>query len=192
MRSFTARVPEAERGADDLIWSSRTSFIVACDNDSLPDLYPAPVTRAAHLSRRNSSFQLLSEVWLDLLLLKANSKPRGSKMKITRPGKPWSFLSVFLLCFLNASASGETHVTVLYMCLVRRRQCGCKISKTCLIWPFHAVIHNVRFCLVSFLFLCAGSFPRAQNVTWVSFNFKTLLTWSPKPVNYSYTVEYSK
>ncbi|MCI4374417.1 hypothetical protein PGIGA_G00005970 [Pangasianodon gigas] len=38
----------------------------------------------------------------------------------------------------------------------------------------------------------SGSFPKAQNVTWVSFNFKTLLTWSPKPTNYSYTVEFSK
>ncbi|KAB5586784.1 hypothetical protein PHYPO_G00005530 [Pangasianodon hypophthalmus] len=38
----------------------------------------------------------------------------------------------------------------------------------------------------------SGSFPKAQNVTWVSLNFKTLLTWSPKPTNYSYTVEFSK
>ncbi|XP_059900550.1 coagulation factor IIIa isoform X1 [Gadus macrocephalus] len=42
-------------------------------------------------------------------------------------------------------------------------------------------------CLVS-----AGEFPQAQNVTWTSTNFKTLLTWGPKPSeNYSYTVEYS-
>lgn len=40
--------------------------------------------------------------------------------------------------------------------------------------------------------LVSGSFPKAQNVTWVSFNFKTLLTWSPKPANFSYTVEFSK
>ncbi|KAL7874385.1 hypothetical protein SRHO_G00053550 [Serrasalmus rhombeus] len=38
----------------------------------------------------------------------------------------------------------------------------------------------------------SGTFPKAQNVTWDSLNFKTLLTWSPKPVNYSYTVEFSK
>lgn len=38
----------------------------------------------------------------------------------------------------------------------------------------------------------SGSFPKAQNVTWDSLNFKTLLTWGPKPVNYSYTVEFSK
>ncbi|KAL6488669.1 hypothetical protein MHYP_G00024100 [Metynnis hypsauchen] len=38
----------------------------------------------------------------------------------------------------------------------------------------------------------SGTFPKAQNVTWHSLNFKTLLTWSPKPVNYSYTVEFSK
>ncbi|KAL7887339.1 hypothetical protein AOLI_G00050600 [Acnodon oligacanthus] len=46
------------------------------------------------------------------------------------------------------------------------------------------------------LFLTAdcvsGTFPKARNVTWDSLNFKTLLTWSPKPVNYSYTVEFSK
>ncbi|KAG7336090.1 hypothetical protein KOW79_000783 [Hemibagrus wyckioides] len=54
----------------------------------------------------------------------------------------WSFVTVWLLCFLNASVS--------------------------------------------------GSFPNAKNVTWVSFNFKTILTWSPKPTDYSYTVEYSK
>ncbi|XP_030625271.1 coagulation factor III, tissue factor a [Chanos chanos] len=39
--------------------------------------------------------------------------------------------------------------------------------------------------------LVCGSFPKAQNVSWVSFNFKTLLTWTPKPTNYSYTVEFS-
>ncbi|XP_036441668.1 coagulation factor IIIa [Colossoma macropomum] len=38
----------------------------------------------------------------------------------------------------------------------------------------------------------SGTFPKAQNVTWDSLNFKTLLTWSPKPVNYSYTVEFAK
>ncbi|XP_034006133.1 coagulation factor IIIa [Trematomus bernacchii] len=38
----------------------------------------------------------------------------------------------------------------------------------------------------------SGSYPRAQNVTWRSTNFKTILTWEPKPsANYSYTVEFS-
>ncbi|KAF3703443.1 Tissue factor [Channa argus] len=38
----------------------------------------------------------------------------------------------------------------------------------------------------------SGSYPTAQNVTWKSNNFKTFLTWEPKPsANYSYTVEYS-
>ncbi|XP_028290326.1 coagulation factor III, tissue factor a [Gouania willdenowi] len=46
------------------------------------------------------------------------------------------------------------------------------------------------------LFLCThcvtGSYPRAQNVTWRSVNFKTVLTWEPKPSEeYSYTVEFS-
>ncbi|KAM6977692.1 coagulation factor III, tissue factor a [Aplochiton taeniatus] len=37
----------------------------------------------------------------------------------------------------------------------------------------------------------SGSFPKAQNVTWSSINFKTLLLWNPKPTDYSYTVEFS-
>ncbi|KAL7373985.1 hypothetical protein ABVT39_018908 [Epinephelus coioides] len=49
--------------------------------------------------------------------------------------------------------------------------------------------------LVILLFLPAssasGSYPRAQNVTWKSTNFKTVLTWEPKPsADYSYTVEF--
>ncbi|KAG9343312.1 hypothetical protein JZ751_014293 [Albula glossodonta] len=31
---------------------------------------------------------------------------------------------------------------------------------------------------------------RARDVTWSSHNFKTLLTWGPKPTDYSYTVEF--
>ncbi|XP_030254448.1 coagulation factor III, tissue factor a [Sparus aurata] len=39
----------------------------------------------------------------------------------------------------------------------------------------------------------SGSYPRAQNVTWKSTNFKTILAWEPKPsAEYSYTVEFSK
>ncbi|XP_060949516.1 coagulation factor IIIa isoform X2 [Limanda limanda] len=38
----------------------------------------------------------------------------------------------------------------------------------------------------------SGSYPQAQNVTWKSTNFKTILSWEPKPsANYSYTVEFS-
>lgn len=39
--------------------------------------------------------------------------------------------------------------------------------------------------------LATGSYPKAQNVSWSSFNFKTLLMWDPEPTNYSYTVEFS-
>ncbi|KAM4606632.1 coagulation factor III, tissue factor a [Polymixia lowei] len=49
-------------------------------------------------------------------------------------------------------------------------------------------------CLCLFLLtdLASGSFPRAQNVTWTSTNFKTVLMWEPKPsTDYSYTVEFS-
>ncbi|XP_056439813.1 coagulation factor IIIa isoform X2 [Gadus chalcogrammus] len=46
--------------------------------------------------------------------------------------------------------------------------------------------------ILFFTCLVSGEFPRAQNVTWISTNFKTLLTWGPKPSeNYSYTVQYS-
>ncbi|XP_070783905.1 coagulation factor IIIa [Enoplosus armatus] len=38
----------------------------------------------------------------------------------------------------------------------------------------------------------SGSYPRAQNVTWKSSNFKTALTWGPEATaDYSYTVEFS-
>lgn len=37
----------------------------------------------------------------------------------------------------------------------------------------------------------SASYPRAHNVTWRSLNFKTILTWEPKPsADYSYTVEF--
>ncbi|XP_037133394.1 coagulation factor IIIa isoform X1 [Syngnathus acus] len=36
-----------------------------------------------------------------------------------------------------------------------------------------------------------GFYPRAQNVTWKSTNYKTILTWEPLPSDYSYTVEFS-
>ncbi|KAM6908297.1 coagulation factor III, tissue factor a [Lycodopsis pacificus] len=50
--------------------------------------------------------------------------------------------------------------------------------------------------LLTVLFLsthsASGSYPRAQNVTWKSTNFKTILSWEPKPsADYSYTVEFS-
>lgn len=39
----------------------------------------------------------------------------------------------------------------------------------------------------------AASYPRAQNVTWKSTNFKTVLSWDPEPSElYSYTVEFSR
>ncbi|XP_069007305.1 coagulation factor IIIa [Embiotoca jacksoni] len=50
--------------------------------------------------------------------------------------------------------------------------------------------------LLIVLLLCthwaAGLYPRGQNVTWKSTNFKTVLTWEPEPsADYSYTVEFS-
>ncbi|XP_052403604.1 tissue factor [Carassius gibelio] len=37
-----------------------------------------------------------------------------------------------------------------------------------------------------------GKLTKATNVSWSSYNFKTILTWGPKPVNYTYTVEFSR
>ncbi|XP_049614434.1 coagulation factor IIIa isoform X5 [Syngnathus scovelli] len=36
-----------------------------------------------------------------------------------------------------------------------------------------------------------GFYPSAQNVTWKSTDFKTILTWEPLPTDNSYTVEFS-
>ncbi|XP_072524830.1 coagulation factor IIIb isoform X2 [Salminus brasiliensis] len=53
--------------------------------------------------------------------------------------------------------------------------------------------------LVFLLFIGASSAslsrdlpPKAKGVTWSSYNFKTILTWSPKPLNYTFTVEFSR
>ncbi|XP_067310062.1 coagulation factor IIIb [Pseudorasbora parva] len=40
--------------------------------------------------------------------------------------------------------------------------------------------------------LKVGKLTKATNVTWLSYNFKTILSWGPKPVNYTYTVEFSR
>ncbi|GAA6219500.1 tissue factor [Lates japonicus] len=41
-------------------------------------------------------------------------------------------------------------------------------------------------------FSATDLYPKAQNVTWKSTNFKTILSWEPKPsADYSYTVEFS-
>ncbi|XP_061099124.1 tissue factor-like [Conger conger] len=55
---------------------------------------------------------------------------------------------------------------------------------------------SVAIGLLVFSFYFAGiasgniDFPKAQDLTWSSYNFKTILTWGPKPTDYSYTVEY--
>ncbi|XP_078136361.1 coagulation factor III, tissue factor a [Sander vitreus] len=52
-----------------------------------------------------------------------------------------------------------------------------------------AALFLITFCLSTHP--TSGSYPRAQNVTWKSTNFKTILTWEPKPsADYSYTVEF--
>ncbi|XP_016105116.1 tissue factor-like [Sinocyclocheilus grahami] len=37
-----------------------------------------------------------------------------------------------------------------------------------------------------------GKLTKATNVSWSSYNFKTILSWGPKPVSYTYTVEFSR
>ncbi|KAJ3611030.1 hypothetical protein NHX12_021046 [Muraenolepis orangiensis] len=61
-------------------------------------------------------------------------------------------------------------------------------------WKTGAKVSLLALCMdvLFFTHLVSGSFPRAQNVTWTSTNFKTLLTWGPKPSEeYSYTVDFS-
>ncbi|XP_008305582.1 coagulation factor III, tissue factor a [Cynoglossus semilaevis] len=57
---------------------------------------------------------------------------------------------------------------------------------------------DFSFCYILFyLYLhCTSAsdntFPQAQNITWKSVNFKTILSWVPKPSShYAYTVEFS-
>jgi len=55
------------------------------------------------------------------------------------------------------------------------------------------VLTNVLFCPLSHLAsVQVGKLPKAKNVSWSSYNFKTILSWGPKPVNYTYTVEFSR
>ncbi|XP_028857112.1 tissue factor-like isoform X2 [Denticeps clupeoides] len=51
----------------------------------------------------------------------------------------------------------------------------------------------VNFALVALATQSLGQdfLPTAENITWSSSNFKTMLMWSPPPKNYSYTVEFS-
>lgn len=63
-------------------------------------------------------------------------------------------------------------------------------------WEYLRSFYYTRFSKLTLLSNCfyifAGSYPKAQNVTWKSNNFKTFLTWEPEPsADYSYTVEYS-
>ncbi|XP_043855659.1 tissue factor [Dromiciops gliroides] len=61
-----------------------------------------------------------------------------------------------------------------------------------------AAASSVRTVLLGFLLLFQVSFTSgtsdivlARNITWKSTDFKTLLEWEPKPVNYVYSVEIS-
>ncbi|KTF85468.1 hypothetical protein cypCar_00048487 [Cyprinus carpio] len=55
---------------------------------------------------------------------------------------------------------------------------------------FH--LHELALVLFFMKACTSDIFPKAQNVTWSSLNFKTILMWSPKPTNHSYTVEFSQ
>ncbi|XP_072307327.1 coagulation factor III, tissue factor a [Eucyclogobius newberryi] len=49
----------------------------------------------------------------------------------------------------------------------------------------------LRLCVSTWL--VSASFPPAQNITWKSTNFKTVLSWGPEPTaEYSYTVEFAQ
>lgn len=49
-------------------------------------------------------------------------------------------------------------------------------------------------CLSAWIITSAGGnlVPKAENVRWVSLDFKTILTWTAIPSNYKYTVVYSR
>ncbi|TRY56020.1 hypothetical protein DNTS_013852 [Danionella cerebrum] len=51
---------------------------------------------------------------------------------------------------------------------------------------------RVWVLLSFFMEVCLSDFPKAQNVSWSSVNFKSMLMWSPTPRNHSYTVEFSE
>uniref|UniRef100_A0A8C1YRH5 Tissue factor n=1 Tax=Cyprinus carpio TaxID=7962 RepID=A0A8C1YRH5_CYPCA len=61
----------------------------------------------------------------------------------------------------------------------------CNRQMKCVMLGLALVLFFMRSCT-------SEIFPKAQNVTWSSVNFKSILTWSPKPTNYSYTVEFSE
>ncbi|XP_029930473.1 tissue factor-like [Myripristis murdjan] len=56
-----------------------------------------------------------------------------------------------------------------------------------------SVLH-LGVCLSAWLATTAGKdlVPRAENVTWSSLNFKTILTWDPTPTDYTYTVHFAE
>lgn len=52
------------------------------------------------------------------------------------------------------------------------------------------VFHEHRSaCNYSSLVLFVGTLQKAFNLTWKSTNFKTILEWEPKPIDYVYIVE---
>ncbi|XP_041967630.1 tissue factor-like [Alosa sapidissima] len=59
---------------------------------------------------------------------------------------------------------------------------------------YNAALGNVAVLALTLISAISGDNypPPAQNVAWSSYNFKTILTWSPKPTNYSYSVQYSR
>ncbi|XP_056869777.1 tissue factor-like isoform X2 [Takifugu flavidus] len=60
---------------------------------------------------------------------------------------------------------------------------GSRVDMKCSALFLMLLLHCVRSV--------SASYPRAYNVTWKSTNFKTVLTWDPKPSHlYSYTVEF--
>ncbi|KAM7317989.1 tissue factor [Alexandromys fortis] len=52
-----------------------------------------------------------------------------------------------------------------------------------------ALVPTFLGCLLVQVSLAAGTLQKAFNLTWKSTNFKTILEWEPKPIDYVYIVE---
>lgn len=56
---------------------------------------------------------------------------------------------------------------------------------------YSEIMDGWKVMLCSNLFIDTNFVPKAEKVHWVSLDFKTILTWTTKASNYTYTVLYS-
>lgn len=107
----------------------------------------------------------------------------GDSMEFNRQMKCVMLELALVLFFMRSCTSGESR--------------ACALMIECVLFSpltsyLKAFLSFLQCILIHMLFCFTEIFPKAQNVTWSSVNFKSILTWSPKPTNYSYTVEFSE